>query len=43
MTWLVRYVPLNGFLLALAQGWRFCGHVVEPERSGWSVLMERDE
>lgn len=27
---LVAYVPLGEFVLWLARGWRFCGHVAEP-------------
>lgn len=39
------YVPRNGWMVMLAQGWRFCGLVVEPMQGihgHHSVLMERD-
>lgn len=42
----VAYVPLDRFVLWLAQGWRFSGHVVEPMRGhhgAFSCLMERGE
>lgn len=42
----VRYVPLDSFLFALAEGWRFVSYVVEPMQGyhgTFAVLMERDE
>ena len=43
---LLAYVPLNSFLVWLAQGWRFAGLVVEPMRGhhgAYSCMMERDD
>lgn len=40
----VAYVPLDGFLFWLAQGWEFPRVVVEPMQGHhgfWSVLMVR--
>jgi hypothetical protein len=45
-SFLVAYVPLNGWLVKLAEGWRFPGMIVEPMQGHhgfWSVLMERDD
>ena len=39
---LILYAPANGWLALLAQGWRL-PWIVQAERSGWSVLLERDE
>lgn len=45
MSYEIAYVSLDGFLTWLAQGWRFCGLVVEPIRAMphgyYSCLMER--
>ena len=41
---MLAYAPLDGFLTWLAQGWRFCGHVVEPmhgHHGQYSCLMEK--
>lgn len=40
---LLAYVPLDRFVLLLAQGWRFAGLVVEPmhgHHGAYSCLME---
>lgn len=37
----VLYAPRDRWLALVAQGWRL-PWVVEPDRSGWSVLLERD-
>jgi hypothetical protein len=45
-SFLIKYVPINGFLPWLAAGWRFCGLVVEPmhlHHGFWSCLMERED
>lgn len=45
MTREYRYVLKSRFLLYLAAGWRFAGHVVEPmieHHGNYSVLMERE-
>lgn len=43
---LLAYVPLDSFLVWLAQGWRFAGLVVEPMRSMphgyYSCLLEKE-
>lgn len=39
---LILYAPRNEWLHLLAQGWRL-PWVVETERSGWSVLLERPD
>ncbi len=33
MTYQLAYVPLNGFLVWLAQGWRFHNGIAEPMQS----------
>jgi hypothetical protein len=38
----VVYAPRDGWLLMLADGWRL-PWIVQPERSGWSVIMWRPE
>ena len=38
---LILYAPVDGWLVHLAQGWRL-PWIVQTERSGWSVLLERD-
>ena len=45
MTRTFQCFPVNGWLVALAQGWRF-GWIAEPmhyHHGHWSVLLERDD
>lgn len=39
---LVIYAPADGWLLKLASGWRL-PWIVQTERSGWSVIMWRQD
>ncbi len=39
---LVLYAPRNEWLALVAAGWRL-PWIVETERSGWSVLLERPD
>jgi hypothetical protein len=36
---MILYAPVDAFLPLLAQGWRL-PWIVQPERSGYSVLLE---
>ncbi len=43
---LVIIAPLDGWLILLAQGWRFCGDVAEPMPGGhgrYSTMMWKPE
>jgi len=39
---LILYAPKDQWLAWLAEGWRL-PWIVQTDRSGWSVLLEREE